>query len=398
MRFSRMLFAAVVAVLPVVGLACAPTRAAAPPPTTTPTLPASGATRISGRWLHTCAVIVGGTVKCWGYNGAGALGDGGTETNSPIPVQVVGVTGATDVAAGDDHTSAIVGGGGVKCWGLNVHGELGDGIIPVGTNPYSLTAVDVVGVSGATHIAAGTNHTCAIVGGGRVKCWGWDGAGDLGDGGGVPSSTAVDVIGLTGATQISAGGDHTCVLVAGIVKCWGANDQGQLGNGAISNSSIPVDATGVTGATQISAGDRHTCAVLAAGAVKCWGLNANGQLGNATTTTSNTPVDVTGVVGATHVGGGVLHTCAVVAAGAVKCWGGYGLYGALGNGGSSDSSTAVDVVDVTGATQVTGGFHRSCAIVAAGAVKCWGYNYDGELGDGHLYYDSLVPVSVVGIP
>ena len=146
-------------------------------------------------------------------------------------------------------------------------------------------------------------------------------------------------------TAIDAGHYFTCGLTAGAsVKCWGSNDSGQLGNGTITDSNTPVDVTGVAGATALTAGAAHTCAVVAGGAIKCWGSNFNGQLGNGTGNNSNTGGNVLpDVSGATAVAAGTFHTCALLTGGAIKCWG-YNQSGELGNGTNTNSPTAVGVL------------------------------------------------------
>jgi len=227
------------------------------------------------------------------------------------------------------------------------------------------------------------------------------GSGELGNNSDNNSPTPVQVTGISTAIQVSAGGYHTCALLSDhTVRCWGAGGSGELGDGTYDDSSVPVQATGISNAIAISTGRNHTCALLSGGTVKCWGYNYYGQLGDGTygsDSDSSTPVLVSGITSAIAIDAGNSHTCALLFDHTVRCWG-YNYYGQLGNNSTTNSSTSVQVSSITSATAIAAGGSHTCALLSNKTVKCWGYNGDGELGDGATDdNDSPIAVQVSGI-
>lgn len=196
---------------------------------------------MSAGYASTCAVTTGGAAKCWGYNGAGQLGDGST-SNSATPVNVFGLeSGVAAFSLGNSHACAVTTGGAAKCWGANNYGQLGNG--STSTTP-SVTPLSVVGLeSGVASVSAGIAYTCAVTASGAAKCWGSNVNGRLGDGGTADKATPGDVVGLgSGVASVSTGSLHACaVMTSGEAKCWGGNYRGQLGDGSTTRRLTPVE-------------------------------------------------------------------------------------------------------------------------------------------------------------
>jgi len=362
-------------------------------------------TQISAGSGSGCVLITGGMVKCWGNNSYGQLGDDSlTSRLTPVSVKELtqdfslkDLSGVSSISVSDGYACALLTSGKVKCWGKNSSGQLGDG-----SSTNRLTPVLVKDLSGVAAISTGQKHACALLTGGKVKCWGFNISGQVGDGSTGYRLTPVLVKDLSGVAAISAGGSQSCALLTGgTVKCWGFNISGQVGDGSTTNRLTPVSvkaATGtgsLSGVIAISAGGSQTCAALSGGTAVCWGNNLSGQLGDGSKADRSRPVSVKDLSGVAAISAGGDHTCAELTGGAVKCWGS-NASGQLGNGSTTDRSKPVSVKDLSGVAAISAGRQQTCALLTDSTVKCWGSNYSGELGNDSLT-TSTTPVSVAGL-
>ncbi|MBI4511839.1 MAG: hypothetical protein HY698_19550 [Deltaproteobacteria bacterium] len=332
----------------------------------------------------TCARTDKGRVKCWGQNTRGTLGDG-TNENRKVPVDVIGLEGGVlSLAKGvsEETTCVVTGAGGVKCWGANNNGEVGDGTVEDRNRP-----VDVLGLDrGIDAVATGRWHSCALTSQGDVKCWGKS---IFGCGAYVANPYPADMAQFTSKFRsLSVGQDHLCVFTAdGLLECHGQYRRGD-------NTTCTPIPDGLPSSVQsISSGLFHTCAVTEAGGVKCWG-NADRsewillQKGTG-------PFDIAGLTsGVKSVSCGVEHSCALTVNGGVKCFGSTNN-GKLGNDYAYTLHGPVDAKGLeSGVVSLSVGGAHACAVLDSGGVKCWGANRQGQLGNGTTD-ESPVPVDVV---
>ncbi|MFP2928442.1 RTX toxin [Pyxidicoccus sp. 3LG] len=373
---------------------------------------------------HTCALLNDGTVRCWGLGSSGQLGYGnGDNLGDKLPPYTRGAIPLTEkvvqLATGGSHTCALTSGGFVRCWGLATSGQLGYGNKNNIGDTEPVTTVGHVNLGArAVRIAAGANHTCALLSTGRVRCWGLNGSGQLGLAHTQPigddEDPSQDVQVGAPVQDLVTGTSHTCALLfSGKVRCWGVNTYGQLGittTGPIGDSEHPDSQAEMNLgalAVQLTAGSNHTCALLETQAVRCWGYNGYGQLGNgsANSSVNSTPFEVNLGAGnkALQAVAGDNHTCALLGSGLIKCWGNNGS-GQLGYGNPTSylPSPPAGHTGLSGipAYFLTAGDNHTCALLTNGRALCWGSGASGRLGYGNVANigDDELPGSLEGIP
>lgn len=367
---------------------------------------------------HTCALLNNGQVRCWGSNEFGQLGHENTTIigNKASPYNYIFQAGSVDlggtaieIAAGKNHTCALLDMGRVRCWGANQQGQAGYSIFSslgdeIGEAPSILGDVPLDGH--VIHISAGYYNTCAILINGEIRCWG-----SFGTGSNVyvspVNSTNLEINGNVKA--LASGFKHTCALLDnGAVKCWSGDGTlaegpsfGELGYNNKKDVG-PKNAADVSiggKVIQLASKGNHNCALLENKKVRCWGANFMGQLGLGITSNVGDGVgpsisqagDVQVGADVKHIAVGVHHSCAVLSTGDVRCWG-RGVEGQLGYGGSEERigdnefPSTISTVDLGGrAVATTLGLYSSCALLESGQVRCWGFgaNARGALGYGN---------------
>ena len=352
--------------------------------------------RIAAGGDHALALMAGGTVRAWGANGRGELGDA-TTTDRLAPVEVPGLAGIASVAAGYGHSIVFRGDGTALAWGANGYGELGDGTYADRPAP-----VPLAGLNGATAIATGFLHSVAVMPGGTLVAWGNNERGQLGDPALPQQLQPVEIAGLTGFRAAAVGDLFTVALKAdGTVWTWGDNAFGQLGNSAYTFRSTPSTVV-LDGVEKMSSGGFHVLALKSDGSVLAWGDSRAAQVGDGTAVNRSSPVPVTGLgpgSAVRDISAGAIHSLALEAGGTVLSWGD-NYSSQLGPRSSEDASVPARITGLSDVAAISAGGGHSVALKRDGTVWTWGHNHSGQLGDGTrsaLYQGRLAPMAVAGL-
>ncbi len=403
-------------------------------------VPLTSVTRISGFGANAnntnsfCALTSAGDVYCWGNNVFGQVGDlGNTASEYAKRVNLSLPVGAfvSQISVGQESACAVISDASIRCWGTNSTGELGDLRYAFEPLPKKM---DFLPGLGSYSFTPSTGLSCGSVSNGTVRCWG---AGRFGNGITGYSSTPVtvpsasSVVSLSGAvgttyaltqsgpvyqwgssfsapataavnsslnaSTIHGGGTFACRRMAnGSVSCWGTNSGGQLGDGTlITNNTAPGSSTLLpSSATHLATGLGHACAVLNTDRVVCWGTNRSGSVGQtASFTNVSIPMEVGTAAGPPLQGVqglalGYAHSCALLNSGRVVCWGDAGL-GQLGPDGLTDRYVPIDI-GLSGIQKIVASRNHTCALSWGGEVSCWGENKWAQLGITGSYNPTFV--------
>ncbi|MBW2453980.1 MAG: hypothetical protein JRI68_05705 [Deltaproteobacteria bacterium] len=338
---------------------------------------------------HTCAVLSNGTVRCWGYDkhdllfidGLDDPAEPGSYVMTPTPVP--DLDDAVEVAGGDAHSCVRTMTDEVKCWGWNGMGQLGTGDFANADTPAPVALSSTV-----TSMAVALASNCVALASGDMACWGLNEHGEFGNGeagSSLTEPTPVEISFGFPVDQVSGTYGHTCARVTvAEAFCFGNNGSGQLGNGTTDDSTTPVGVMG-EGVQEIFAGDGHTCGRIGT-ELACWGSNNNGQLGLGVTGSNVlSETMVTAVGGATRIELSDNFSCVLDGSDQLVCWG-RNVEGQMGNGQSGANTWQLTpfTVPIGPVRDVALGYKHGCAVTTDGEVLCWGLNNHGQLGTGDI--------------
>lgn len=360
------------------------TTADAPPDAPVAVKPSPPFQAIAAGGLHACALDAKGDVWCWGSNLNGQLGQGALGGKSGAPSRVDLPDKSKSLAAGAYHSCAVLVDGTVYCWGGGTAGQLGSGIVDVPV------PTEVPITAGMLSVAAGASHSCARSAA-EVYCWGNNSRGQLGVQGASPAPPQKLAL---PTKSLAAGALHTCGVSGAGVLCWGANESGQLGDGQTNDASQPQKANiSSTAPKAVALGGRHSCAVAEGGQLECWGSNAKGQLGIGAPGPVPVAPSIVNDVSASNVALGDVHTCAIALDGGLFCWGD-DAGEQLGNGPGQTAAPKPFLLSLKELTSLSVGTSFSCAAAEAGLkLLCWGDNKTQQLGKSTELAEPL-PVAV----
>lgn len=350
------------------------------------TLSGTDPTETDPAWPAAGLVVANVTVRLRAFK-AGCVASGTLQyqygaDGTFTPYQVTGSrSGGSTFAVRTDGT--------LWAWGNNASGRLGDGTTTLRALPVQ------VGLTGVSQISAGNTHTLALRLG-EVWSWGVGTSGQLGAGAVTSRSRPGLIDGLSDVVAIATGASHSVALRAdGTVWTWGANTYGQLGLGSTTSASVPTQVAGVTAVTAIAAGETHTVVVRSDGTAWAWGRNANGQLGDGSTSQRTSPVQVSGLAGIVVVGGGLAHSLAIDGTGQLWGWGQEDRFGINTTG---NTVTPLAHPTLVNATALSVADNSTLVRRADGSVVAFGTNANGQLGIWTNYQSTTPPVGLGGSP
>ncbi len=329
----------------------------------------NAAVDINGEYNHFCVLLADSTIKCYGNNNYGQLGDG-TFDFSPTLVDVLGIHNAIQIDTGHRSSCALLADGTIKCWGLVFCKS--DNCI---TNPVPVD----VGIQDVIKVEVMGGSFYALLKNGTIKAWGSNNnnSGQMGNGSWDDPLTPVTVLGVNNAKDIKASHQSACALLAdGTVKCWGKGDMIATCDPDFSNSNVPIRVCELEKVKSLYSSQANYCALLKDGTVKCWGANDLRLLGQDKFLEYNYPVkkNIDDVI---LLSMGPAQACALKKDGTVFCWGG-------GKDASPWKISGIEnAVDLELSGWIPQNHSNQCALLADGNVQCWNnfYNYIFDINE-----------------